>query len=191
MRIAIFVDGSNVFRTQRDFLHWNIDLKKFLDYFRMLGDVVDAYYYTAVDYKAASQNRFLQMLPLMGYTIVLKPLKEIHNGDETKKKGNLDVEIVLDMFNTIDHYDMAVLFSGDGDFERALQQLRTRGKRFMVVAHRATVAREILAVAGMHYLDIASIEGYVKLTALPKEVQEDVSLNDVLEDMSIEEEYPV
>lgn len=191
MRIAIFVDGGNVFRTQRDFLHWNIDLKKFLDYFRMLGDVVDAYYYTAVDYKAASQNRFLQMLPLMGYTIVLKPLKEIHNGDETKKKGNLDVEIVLDMFNTIDHYDMAVLFSGDGDFERALQQLRARGKRFMVVAHRATVAREILAVAGMHYLDIASIEGYVKLTALPNEMPEDASLNDVLEDMSIEEEYPV
>ncbi len=191
MRIAIFVDGGNMYRTQRKYLGWNIDLKRFLDYFRMLGDVVDAYYYTAIDYKAESQNRFVQMLPLMGYSIVSKPLKEIHNGEETKKKGNLDVEIVLDMFNTIDNYDMAVLFSGDGDFERALQQLRARGKRFMVVAHRSTVAREILAVAGMHYLDIATIEGYVKMTALPKELQADTSLTEVIADMSIEEEYPI
>ncbi len=191
MRIAIFVDGGNVYHTQRKHLGWNIDLKRFLDYFRMIGDVVDAYYYTAIDYKMESQNRFVQMLPLMGYTIVSKPLKEIHNGDETKRKGNLDVEIVLDMFNTIDNYDMAVLFSGDGDFERPLQQLRARGKRFMVVAHRSMVAREILAVAGMHYLDIASIEDYVKFTALPREMQGKASLLDVIADMSIEEQYPV
>lgn len=191
MRIAIFVDGGNVYRTQRKHLGWNIDLKKFLDHFRVMGDVVDAYYYTAIDYNVASQNRFVQMLPLMGYTIVSKPLKEIHNGDETKRKGNLDVEIVLDMFNTIDHYDMAVLFSGDGDFERALQQLRARGKRFLVVAHRATVAREILAVAGMHYLDISEIEDEVKLTALPREFQEEASLPEIIADMSVEELYPV
>ena len=191
MRIAIFVDGSNVYRTQRRHLGWNIDLKKFLDYFRTKGEVVDAYYYTAIDYNVISQNRFVQMLPLIGYTIVSKPLKEIHNGDEMKKKGNLDVEIVLDMFNTIDNYDMAVLFSGDGDFERALQQLRARGKRFMVVAHRSTVAREILAVAGMHYLDIATIEDAVKLTSLPRELQQEASLPEIIADMTVEELYPV
>jgi uncharacterized LabA/DUF88 family protein len=191
MRIAIFVDGANVYSTQRRYLGWNIDLKKFLDYFRTIGEVVDAYYYTAIDYRVESQNRFVKMLPLMGYTIVSKPLKEIRNGDEMRKKGNLDVEIVLDMFNTIDNYDMAVLFSGDGDFERALQQLRARGKQFMVVAHRSTVAREILAVAGMHYLDISTIEQTVKLTALPRELQEDASLSEVIADMSVEEEYPV
>ena len=46
----------------------------------------------------------------------------------------MDVEIVLDMFNTVDSYDMAILVSGDGDFERALNLLRARGKRFIVVS---------------------------------------------------------
>jgi uncharacterized LabA/DUF88 family protein len=104
------------------------------------------------------------MLPTLGYSLVTKPLKEITNGDEIKKKGNMDVEIVLDMFNTIDTYDMAVLLSGDSDFERPLMQLRARGKRFAVVSHRAAVAREILAVAGMHFLDISTIERYVSLS---------------------------
>jgi len=35
-------------------------------------------------------------------------------------KANLDIEIVVDMFNTVEQYDRVVLFSGDGDFERAI-----------------------------------------------------------------------
>jgi uncharacterized LabA/DUF88 family protein len=47
----------------------------------------------------------------------------------SKKKANLDIEIVLDIFNTIDHYDMAVFISGDGDFERVLRLLKARGMK--------------------------------------------------------------
>lgn len=74
------------------------------------------------------------------------------------RKANLDIEIVLDMFNSIEHYDMAVLVSGDGDFERPLQLLRARGKKFLIMSTQGFVAREIREVAGMHFIDFEDIK---------------------------------
>lgn len=78
------------------------------------------------------------------------------------QKANLDIEIVLDIFNTIDLYDMAILVSGDGDFERPLQLLRVRGKRFLVLSTQGFVARELREVAGMHYIDFQDIRESVE-----------------------------
>jgi uncharacterized LabA/DUF88 family protein len=62
-------------------------------------------------------------------------------------KGNLDTEIVLDMMNTEGNYDVAFLFSGDSDFERAVDLLRSRGKRVYVVSARAQLSRELAYVS--------------------------------------------
>jgi uncharacterized LabA/DUF88 family protein len=63
----------------------------------------------------------------IGFALVTKQLKTIMQADGTQtQKANLDIEIVLNMSNTIDHYDMAMLVSGDGDFEWPLQLLRAR-----------------------------------------------------------------
>ena len=62
-------------------------------------------------------------------------------------KGNLDTEIVLDMMNTVDNFDVAFLFSGDSDFERAVDLLRSRGKRLFVVSARGQISRELAYVA--------------------------------------------
>jgi uncharacterized LabA/DUF88 family protein len=164
LRIAIFVDGANFFHMQRKELRWMVDLKKLIDYFEQLGTVVDAYYYTGIKYPISEkQHLFLNSLPDLGYVLVSKPLKEINDDGFPKYKANLDVEIVLDIFNTIDSYDCAVLVSGDSDFERALQLLRARGKQFYVLSTYNNVSREIRAVAGKHYIEIRSIENFVKL----------------------------
>ncbi len=44
------------------------------------------------------------------------------------RHASLEIEIVVDLFNTADRYDVAVLLSGDGDFERAVELLRSKGK---------------------------------------------------------------
>ena len=80
MRIAVFVDGANVFHMQKKHLGWAIDLKKLLEYFKQYGEVVDAYFYTAIDETKEDQKKFLQMLPYLGYSIVSKPLKVIQIG---------------------------------------------------------------------------------------------------------------
>ena len=166
MRISVFVDGANFFYTQKDRLNCWIDPKRLLEWIRQRGEVVDAYYYVGVGSNTEpQQDNFLKALTYMGYCLVTKDLKTIvlPDGSE-RKKANLDVEIVLDMFNTIEHYDMAVLISGDADFERALELLRARGKKILVLSTQGFVAREIRAVAGMHFVDFQDIRAEIEKT---------------------------
>ena len=74
----------------------------------------------------------------------------------------MDIEIVLDMFNTIDSYDLAVLVSGDGDFDRALQLLKARGKKSVVISTTGFIASELRATAGRHYIDLKDIEADIR-----------------------------
>jgi uncharacterized LabA/DUF88 family protein len=159
-RIAIFIDGSNFFYMQTKDLGQFLDPKKLLDYLTRFGEIRDAYYYTGEDdTHDAKQQGYLDALAYMGYSLVTKRIKTIFDPQTgtTKRKANLDIEIVLDMFNTIDNYDMAILVSGDGDFERALQLLKSRGKQFKVLATDNFLASEIRRVAGMHYINLSEI----------------------------------
>jgi uncharacterized LabA/DUF88 family protein len=168
LRTSVFVDGANFFYMQKDRLHWWIDPKKLLAWIRRKGEIVDAYYYVGVDQNSdPQQDNFLKALTYMGYCLVTKELKTITMPDGSdKRKANLDIEIVLDMFNTIDHYDMAVLLSGDADFERPLHLLRARGKKFLVMSTQGFVAREIRAVTGMHFVDFQDIREHVEKTPI-------------------------
>lgn len=160
MRISVFVDGANVFYMQRDRLNWWIDFKKLIDWIGAQGEIVDAFYYIGVQIPPEGRHEsFLTALNNIGYSIITKDLKTIlHDDGSEVQKANLDIEIVLDMFNTIEQYDMAVLLSGDGDFERPLRLLRARGKRFLVLSTHGFIAKELRQVAGMHYTDFRDIK---------------------------------
>ena len=164
-RIAVFVDGSNFFYMQTKDLGQLLDPKKLLDYITRFGNITDAYYYTGEDdTHDPKQQGYLDALSHMGYSLITKRIKSIFDAQTgtTKRKANLDTEIVLDMFNTIDNYDMAILVSGDGDFERALQLLKSRGKQFKVLSTDNFIASEIRRVAGMHYINLADIINELK-----------------------------
>jgi len=47
------------------------------------------------------------------------------------------------MFNTVEQYDRVVLFSGDGDFERAIELLRSKSTHITVVSTEGMIAREL------------------------------------------------
>lgn len=163
MKISVFLDGANFFFMQKD-LNWFADPKKILQYLERDGVIVDAFYYIGKDVPPdAKQDAFLKALPTMGYSLVTKQIKSIFDSKtgKVKKKANLDIEIVMDIFNTIEHYDRAVLISGDGDFERVLRLLKAKGKQFMVIATDNFIARELREVAGRHYINLADIKSDV------------------------------
>ncbi|MCL1873170.1 MAG: NYN domain-containing protein [Clostridiales bacterium] len=166
MRVSVFLDGANFFYMQKDGLRQFIDPKKLYDYISTeIGQIEDAYYYIGQDAPPdAQQQSYLDALPNMGFAVVTKQIKSIYDqsSGQTKQKANLDIEIVLDMFNTIDNYDLAVLISGDGDFDRALQLLKARGKKFKVLSTGRFIARELRQTAGMHYIDLSTILDKVK-----------------------------
>ena len=172
-KVAVFLDGANCFYTQRK-MGWHIDAEKLLDYCKEYGEIVEANYYTGVSAENP-QKKYHDKLAYIGYSLVTKPIKTIYDQTtgQTTQKANLDVEIVLDMFNMIDRYDMAILISGDGDFERALQQLKARGKEVKVISSRCSVATELVHAMGINYIDLLGIRETVERKAQSYPIQDE------------------
>lgn len=156
-RVAIFLDGANFYYTQKK-IGWKVDAERLLEHCKQYGEIVEAIYYSGNSMEEG-QKKFHDKLAYIGYTLVTKPIKTIwdHIHGQSIQKSNLDVEIVLDMFNMIDRYDMAILVSGDGDFERALQFLKSRGKEVKVISTRGIVAGELVHTVGINYVDLLAI----------------------------------
>src|SRR5476649_1398029 len=117
-RIALFIDGPNLYATART-LGFDIDYKRLLKEFQSRGTLVRAFYYTAVieDQEFSSIRPLIDWLDYNGYTVVTKPTKEFIDATGRRKiKGNMDIELAVDVMEMADSIDHFVLFSGDGDF---------------------------------------------------------------------------
>ena len=140
-RIALFIDGSN-FHSTAKLLNLEVDYLKLLSLFKEKGQLIRAYYYTALpDQSEISPLRKLtDFLDYNGYTIVSKQTKEFtdHVTGERRVKGNMDMELALDMLKMSEHLDHVYLFSGDGDFCRLLGEVQDRGVRVTVVSSTNT-----------------------------------------------------
>ncbi len=135
-RIALFIDGSNLYAAARA-LGFDIDYKRLLSEFASQGRLVRAFYYTALieDQEYSPIRPLVDWLDYNGYTMVTKPTKEFTDSTGRRKyKGNMDIELAIDMMELAKHIDHAVLFSGDGDFRRLVESIQRQGVRVTVVS---------------------------------------------------------
>ncbi|MBM3485463.1 MAG: NYN domain-containing protein [Alphaproteobacteria bacterium] len=135
-RIGIFIDGANLYSAARA-LGFDIDYKNLLQLFAKQGRLVRAFYYTALieDQEYSPIRPLVDWLDYNGYTIVTKPLKEyVDSTGRRKVKGNMDIELAIDVLEMADHLDHVVLFSGDGDFRRLIEAIQRKGVRATVVS---------------------------------------------------------
>ena len=162
-KIALFIDGANLYATTKK-LGIEIDYKKLLQEFRSRGNLVRAFYYTAVieDQEFSSIRPLIDWLDYNGYQVVTKPTKEfVDQNGRRKVKGNMDIELTVDAMELAPHMDHMVLFSGDGDFRALLESVQRRGVRVTVVSSLTTqppmVADELRRQADV-FLDIAELQ---------------------------------
>ena len=135
-KIAIFIDGANLYAAARG-LGFDIDYKRLLDLFASKGRLIRAFYYTALieDQEYSPLRPLVDWLDYNGYTMVTKPTKEYTDAMGRRKiKGNMDIELAIDMLDMAQYLDHAVLFSGDGDFRRLVEAVQRRGVRVSVVS---------------------------------------------------------
>src|SRR5438477_12844264 len=135
-RIAIFIDGNNLFHAARS-VGVEIDYAKLLDMLRGQDILLRAFFYTGVDQNAERQQGFLLWMRRNGYRVVEKELKTFPDGT---KKANLDVEIAVDMLSLADKYDTPALVSGDQDFWYAINAVAYNGVRLALPACRANAS---------------------------------------------------
>lgn len=135
-RIALFIDGSNLYATARA-LGFDIDYKSLLGMFQKQAVMVRAFYYTALldDQEYSPIRPLVDWLDYNGYTIVTKPTKEFTDATGRRKiKGNMDIELAIDVMEMSDRLDHIVLFSGDGDFRRLVEAVQRKGVRVTVIS---------------------------------------------------------
>ena len=135
-RIALFIDGANLHAAARA-LGFDIDYKRLLELFGEKGHLIRAFYYTALieDQDYSPLRPLVDWLDYNGYTMVTKPTKEFTDAMGRRKvKGNMDIELAIDVMEMAPFLDHIVLFSGDGDFRRLVEAVQKKGVRVTVVS---------------------------------------------------------
>ena len=98
-RLALFIDGANLYSAGKT-LGIEVDYRKLLDEFRRRGQLIRAYYYTALiendDYSPI--RPLVDWLQYNGFKVVTKAAKEFTDSSGRRRvKGDMDVEITVDM----------------------------------------------------------------------------------------------
>lgn len=159
-KVAAFIDGANFYATGKA-LDLDLDYLALRNLLNQDQNLVRVYYYTAVN----EGDEFVSIRPLLdfldynGFEVVTKPTKTFTDATGQRKiKGNLDVEMTCDMLEIADRVDHIVMFTGDGDFVRAVRGVQRKGVKVTVCsALKSTppmISDELRRAADI-YVDVA------------------------------------
>ena len=124
-----FLDGQNIYlsTTMHKMCPWEIDLYKLRIYLRDKYNVSQAFYY--LGYVDNNNDDLYTEIQKAGF--ILK-FKEHNPAMRTKKKGNVDTDIVFDimklMYEAKNDFEKTVLVSGDGDYKKMVDFLIKENK---------------------------------------------------------------
>lgn len=136
-RTFVLIDGSNIYYQTKK-LSVTIDWNKFKEWLQGETQLIRIVYYTAIltDSDGFQQMRKLtDFLRYNGFDVRDKIARQFADGT---KKGNMDVEISVDMIaaSTTGRADNILLLSGDGDFCYAIEKAKMNGSRVGVLGAR-------------------------------------------------------
>lgn len=124
-----YIDGSNLYKGIGE-LGWKLDYQRFRVWLREKYSVQRAYLFLGLIPRYKNLYTYLQEA---GFTLVFK--ETIYDLDG-KAKGNCDADLVLQVVKDTyeNHFDKAVLITGDGDFACVVQFLKDKNKLKVVLA---------------------------------------------------------
>lgn len=171
-KVAILVDGSNLYAAARS-LEFDIDYKQLLQWVAERGRLTRASYYTTI----VETEDFAPLRPLVdwldynGYRMVTKTVKEYTDmGGRKRYRGSVDVDLAVDLVEIASHVDHILLFSGDGDFRRAVEAAQAKGARVTVVstieAGTPSISDELRRQAD-HFLDLKHLMPVIRRADAP------------------------
>ena len=165
-RIALFIDGANLYATSKT-LGFDIDYRRLLKEYQSKGYLVRALYYTALieDQEYSSIRPLIDWLDYNGYAVVTKPVKEFTDQSGRRKvKGNMDIELAVHAMEMAPFIDHMVLFSGDGDFRCLVEAMQRKGVRVTVISTVTTqppmVSDDLRRQADV-FLDLADLQSRI------------------------------
>jgi len=162
-RLALFIDGANLFGAAKS-LGFDIDYRRLLSLFAAKGRLIRAFYYTALieEQEYSPLRPLVDWLDYNGFTVVTKPAKEFTDQAGRRRiKGNMDIELAIDMLEMAEQLDHAILLSGDGDFRRLVEAVQRKGVRVSVVSSVRTsppMISDDLRRQADNFIDLADLQ---------------------------------
>jgi len=118
-KVYVAIDAANLYYAAlKAKLHLNFE--QIYNWFNKNTKYVELGFYTAYNAEDQKQVEFLERLEEYGYKVIKKPIKVFQNH---KVKGNMDIEITVDLLRREQEFDVFVLMSGDGDFSYLIKAL--------------------------------------------------------------------
>lgn len=164
-KTALFIDGANLYKAARA-LGFDMDYKSLLAKARGSCQLVRAYYYTAI--QEDKEQDYSPLRPLVdwldynGYTMVTKSAREYTDAMGKKRfKGSTDIELAVDMTILAPKLDHIVLFTGNGDFKRAIEAVQAMAARVTVVStikSQPPMVSDDLRRQADRFFDLADLE---------------------------------
>ncbi|MGE0183205.1 MAG: NYN domain-containing protein [Parvularculaceae bacterium] len=173
-KTALFIDGANLYKAARA-LGFDMDYKSLLAKARGASQLVRAYYFTAIqedrDQDYSPLRPLVDWLDYNGYTMVTKMAREFTDATGKKRfKGSTDIELVVEMLNLASRLDHIILFTGNGDFKRAIDAVQAKGVRVTVVStikSQPPMASDELRRQADRFFDLAELEKEIGRTGAP------------------------
>ncbi len=151
-----FIDTSNVqFGIQ--YLGWELDWRKFLIFLKEKYEVDKAYLFLGY---LSEQKDYYDYLKGCGYELIFKEARRKGN----IVKGNIDMELAVQVMKDYKNFEKAVLVTNDGDFAVLVDYLQHRKKFGMVISPNIyRCARLLKKAAGNKWQTITFSRAFLEL----------------------------
>lgn len=157
-RACFFVDSQNLFYAARDAAGRNLDYRRLLELAVRGRRLQSATAYVVERDGESNAHGFITRISSLGYRVRRRKLR-IHRVDDrgrTVLEGDWDMGIAADIVRALDHCDVIVLGSGDGDFVPMLELAQQRGLRVEVLAFREAAAQDLIDLAD-RFVDLGTV----------------------------------
>lgn len=146
LRLGIFIDDANMYHAAKK-AGWQISVRALSDLFASFAQVECVRYHVATPQaNDPTYERSLTHLRAIerDADVCRKPLKYIRNGKGgIDKKGDVDVDLSIDVIEHLDRIDVAVVVSGDSDYVPLARYAAKCGKGVVFLAYKGSMAWEL------------------------------------------------
>jgi uncharacterized LabA/DUF88 family protein len=153
--VVAFIDGQNLhLGTKED--SWVVDLQKFRTYLADKYHVSEAYYFLGYVRDDVSTQALYTRIQKAGFIL---QFKEHTNAMLGSKKGNVDTDIVFEIFkNILDNASLSkiLLVSGDGDYKKVVDYLISKELFLKILFPNKRFASSLYKKLGSEYFDYLS-----------------------------------
>jgi uncharacterized LabA/DUF88 family protein len=160
-RVAIFIDGSNLYHSlKNNFKRFDLNFGEFTKKLCGSRQLVRTYYYNVLQESnqrsegSREQQEFLETLRKTPYLELRLGTTKLSQGIPVER--GIDVMLATDLlyFAANNTYDIAVLVSGDSDFNYTVQVVKNMGKHVEIAYFENAASRDLINLADfLHPLD--------------------------------------